>query len=341
MADRLDSRIGIVGRDLNTLSRQYLPVLHIVLVSLIFASSGHAPEPPLPIDEYWQEVQKTRALVTSLKGASPEVSHAQLLTAAGRWESITEVVLPDGTLIPVDHSFLVSRLRADPPDLRQLDDLLTALLTAHDTWPQPVFASGDTGALDRILARPEFQWQPEQPSPLAEWWQRLRERFWEFVTRLLPGESIIVQLPLLHRALTALGTLALILVLTYAMRGLLADFVAGTEINLESEAGDGALTAATALKRAQMLSSEGDYRTAVRYLYLSSLLLLEEQGLLRYDRSLTNREYLRSVAHLPQLAAAFHDVVEVFDRVWYGYQPLDEAAYAQYADRVMELRQQK
>jgi hypothetical protein len=286
-------------------------------------------------------VQETRALVASLEGTPPEVSRAQLLTAANRWESITEVALPDGTLIPVDHSFLVSRLRADPPDPAQLDGLLTALLTAHDAWPQPVFTSGDTGALDRILAQPEFQWQSQQPSPLAEWWQRLQERFWELVTRLLPGDSRIVQLPLVRYALTGLGTMALILILTYVMRGLVADFVAETEINLESEAGDGDLTAAAALKRAQMLSSEGDYRMAVRYSYLSALLLLEERGLLRYNRSLTNREYLRSVAHLPRLAAAFHDVVEVFDRVWYGYQLLDEAAYAQYVDRVMELRQQK
>jgi hypothetical protein len=326
---------------LNTLSRQYLRVLHVALVSLILAGPAHASEPPLPIDQYWQEVQETQALVISLEDTPPEVSRVQLLTAANRWESITEVALPDGTLIPVDHGFLVSRLRADPPNLRQLDGLLTALLAAHDTWPQPVFTSGDTGALDRILARPEFQWQPQQLSPLAEWWQRLQERFWELVTRLLPDDSRIAQLPLVRYALTGLGTMALILVLTYVMRGLVADFVAETEINPESEAGDGGLTAAAALKRAQMLSGEGDYRTAVRYLYLSSLLLLEERGLLRYDRSLTNREHLRSVAHLPQLATAFRDVVEVFDRVWYGYQPLDEAAYARYVDRVMELRQQK
>jgi hypothetical protein len=43
-----------------------------------------------------------------------------------------------------------------------------------------------------------------------------------------------------------------------------------------------------------MPSSEGDYRTAVRYLYLSLLLLLEEHGLLRYDRPLTDREYLQA-----------------------------------------------
>jgi len=50
---------------------------------------------------------------------------------------------------------------------------------------------------------------------------------------------------------------------------------------------------------------------------------------------------LRSVAHLPILVAILREVIEVFDRVWYGYQPLDEATYNQYAARVAELRQQK
>ena len=75
------------------------------------------------------------------------------------------------------------------------------------------------------------------------------------------------------------------------------------------------LTADAALQRAQTFSAGGDYRTAVRYLYLSTLLLLEERGLFRYDRSLTNREYLRRVAHDPTLSAILQDVVEVFDRV--------------------------
>jgi hypothetical protein len=62
---------------------------------------------------------------------------------------------------------------------------------------------------------------------------------------------------------------------------------------------------------------------------------------LRYDRSQTNREYLRSLTHLPKLAAILQEVIEVFDRVWYGYQPLDETSYAQYAAQVAKLRQQK
>jgi hypothetical protein len=77
---------------------------------------------------------------------------------------------------------------------------------------------------------------------------------------------------------------------------------------------------------------------AVRYLYLSALLLLEERGLLRYDRSQTNREYLRGVVHRPDLAAILQEVVEVFDRVWYGFQPIDEAEVSHYTARVAELR---
>ena len=311
------------------------------LASLVLAGSSQAAGPPLPIDEYWQQVQETQTLIASLENEPDETIRAQLLAAAGRWENITALALPDETRIPVDHSFLTSQLRADPPDLEQLDHLLTALLAARDTWSRPGTPPPDTETLDQILARPEFQWPSEQPSPLAEWWKQLQQRFWEFIGRILSSSgSESTGVPLFQYALTALGSLALILVLAYVLRGLLADFVAETEITPE-EIADKDITAATALKQAQLLSGEGDYRTAVRYLYLSSLLQLEERGLLHYDRSLTNREYLHTVAHLPQLAAILRDIVRVFDRVWYGFQPLDKAAYTRYADRVAELGQQK
>ena len=315
-------------------------LLTLGAIGVMMVAPTLAAGPPLPLDEYWQQIEATRTLVASLENVPDATAHTQLLTTAARWENVTDLILSDGTQVPVDHSFLVSQLRADPPDLAQLDRLLTAMLTARDAWPDPGTAASDTDALDQILTQPEFQWPDEQPSPLAEWWAQLQRRFWEFISRLLSGGGESTGVPLPSYALTGLGALILVLVLAYALRGLLADFVAETEIDPE-DAVDKEMTAATALKQAQILSGEGDYRTAVRYLYLSSLLLLEERGLLRYDRSLTNREYLRSVAHLPQLAAIFHDVVQVFDRVWYGYQPLDEATYTRYAERVTELRRQK
>jgi hypothetical protein len=40
------------------------------------------------------------------------------------------------------------------------------------------------------------------------------------------------------------------------------------------------------------------------------------------------------------LASLLREVVEVFDRVWYGYQPLDETTYQKYAAQVAELHRQ-
>ena len=111
-------------------------------------------------------------------------------------------------------------------------------------------------------------------------------------------------------------------------------------------AGDGpgeheVLTSETALQRAEALSRGGNYRNAVRYLYLSALLLLDERGLLRYDRSRTNREYLRTVSDSPALIQPLRTVIEIFDRVWYGFEPIDAQTYQEYVERVGELRKQK
>jgi hypothetical protein len=313
----------------------------VVLIGLVLTGPISAVAAPLPIDEYWQQVEETQALVKSLWTASPETRHIKLESAAKQWEAITAVALPDGSVVPVHHSRLVTKMRANPPDLDELDEMLTSLLKSRDSWPQREATLADTEALNRILARAEFQWPTKQPSPLEEWWQELRRQLFEFLVNLIPEEIAATLSPLcLNYALPGLGALALILVLTYAMRGLLADFVAEREAD-ENGGQDQDMTSAAALKRAQTLSARGDYRTAVRYLYLSTLLLLEERGLLRYDRSLTNHEYLRSIAHKPEMAAIFRDVVDIFDRVWYGFRPLDERAYNWYADRVKELQQQQ
>jgi hypothetical protein len=118
-------------------------------------------------------------------------------------------------------------------------------------------------------------------------------------------------------------------------------FVAESQMTPSSRSGSEVLTADTALQRAQNLSNNGDYRSAVRYLYLSALLVLEEHGLLSYDRTKTNLEYLRSVSGHPELETPLKFVVEVFDRVWYGYQPLDDRGYQFYERQVGKLRQQR
>lgn len=317
-------------------------VLAALLLGALPGQTARAAGTPLPVDDYWQRVAETRALLSGLQGVDPVERQAALALTAAAWAAVTAVELTDGTVVPVDHRFLAARLRAPAPDLAELDGLLAALAAAHADWPRPRHNASQLRSLEDILAQPEFDWPVQTPSPLAELWNRLTQAFWRWVAGLLPENgAVTIQGRWLGYAFTAVCLLALALVLAYLLRGLVADVVEEAELHTEAGAGEESLTAERALQQAQQHSGQGDYRTAVRYLYLSSLLLLVERGLLPPDRSLTNREHLRRVADRPELAQPLREVVEVFDRVWYGFQPLEAADYQRYANRVAELHQQK
>lgn len=324
----------------------YIAGLFLVLGSLALRLA-HAAEPliyatpPVPLDVYWQKMEDTRALAESLTDAPPEDSGPALRLEAEAWERITTLALPDQAIAPINHQWLTMALRADPPEPRRVLALITTHLDARDRWEQATASAHDLTTLRDILARPEFQWETPEPTWLEKIIQQFQEWLWEWVNRLFRGRPIVIPNSPLVYIIAGGIVLILALVIGFFLRGMLANLVAETAAAADPHAADEALSAEAALQKAQALSGAGDYRSAVRYLYLSALLLLEERGLLRYNRTLTNREYLRSVSHLPELSANLREVVEVFDQVWYGYHPLDESAYARYAERVAELQKQK
>ncbi|MDX1520181.1 MAG: DUF4129 domain-containing protein [Anaerolineae bacterium] len=323
-------------------SRVIIGVAVLTWCLLAQTQPAFAADPPISLEAYRQKLAETRDLVVSLEPDQVEANQGRLQALADDWAGITSVTLADRSIVTVDHSYLVAQLRATPPNLGRLSALLTTLSTAALSWPAPRHSAEDVARLAPILDRAEFQWQQEQPSLLDLLFDRLLRAIINFLSRFVPENTLIsLNAQWVSYLITATTVLALLLILIYLSRSILAEFSDQAGLNPDQRDGDEPLTAESALKKAQTLSSGGDYRTAVRYLYLSSLLLLDERGLLRYDRSRTNREYLRSVAHLPRLAAALRDVIDIFDRVWYGYQPLDESTYSRYEARVAELRVQK
>jgi hypothetical protein len=316
----------------------------LVLAALLFAGpatvaaqTDPSPAEQVRVAEYWQQLTELKRLAERLHTEPVETQQTELVNAANELAQITSISLPSGQNLPINHSFLIQLMRAEPPDLPRLSSLLAALESAQNTWPDPQFTTYDPSFLAKILESPEFQYQTTEPSALEQWWQNLWQRFSEWLSRILP-EQISTSGEFVNQIITFVGALALLAVLFYALRDMLRDFVRQAELPTEGEEGEENLTADSALRQAQRLSDSGDYRTAVRYLYLSALLILEERGLLRYDRSRTNREYLRSVQHQPKLAATLQDVVEVFDRVWYGYQRVDAEAFRHYTTRVETLK---
>ena len=137
--------------------------------------------------------------------------------------------------------------------------------------------------------------------------------------------------------IVVVGSLLLAVLLSYWLRrllgGILTDSVACPR---RTESGEPA-TATEARKLASAQAQSGDYRQAVRSLFLSALLHLREGGLLHYADSQTNRELLASLS--PQSPARPHlePVVETFDQVWYGIREPDEQTFNAYRREVNAL----
>ena len=320
--------------------RSLLAVWLITLLSLILSVLPVRAQEvtPIPVEEYWERVQETRQSILQLEAKPQETIRQELNALAAKWEQITAVELADGSVVQIDSTYLSDQLRSGSADPERLGSLVGALLSAHETYPQNVFTIQDIDPLREILARPEFQWQG-QALQLPNWLADLYDWLINVVDRILFGTANLVYQG--RDLLKIAAVLFFLFALFFISRGLSRSLAQEAELAAEESENDETLTSKGALKRAETLSMQGDYRNAVRYLYLSSLLVLDEQGLLRYDRSRTNREYLRSVSSKPELAKPLHDVIEVFDRVWYGFENVDEQTYQSYVRHVDELREKK
>jgi hypothetical protein len=258
--------------------------------------------------------------------------------AATRLVATSSVRLPAEATITVDNGWLRDALESAEPDLSAIAARLGAIIDAL-AQPPSVAPADARERLQRMLDQPPFK-RPDEPQAPAwlreffDWLVRLLENVFRPLGQISPtgGRTIAW-------GIAIVGALLLLGVLVYLLRGLRRGVVAGANANDDDPAAN--LTAKTALDQAGGLARGGDYRTAVRYLYISALLWLDERDILRYDRALTNREYLERVRDNPALRELMTPIVETFDRVWYGHLPIDADSFAIYQRQVAALRDDK
>ncbi len=287
-------------------------------------------------DEYWTLVEDSRKTIVKLQKATDEEKQNELKQLAAQWEAVKEVEL-DGKHVPVNHLYLIQLMRATPPHLDLIDGQLFSILSVRREIPAGVFSSADIVSLNDILSRPQFEWaEGEATNPINEWFQNILTEIQRWLNKILGTTFDILNADVMT---IILGVL-LVVIFIFVFRTLVVDFSREAKMNgMDGE--EEPLTSEAAFAKAQKLSKGGDYRAAVRYLYLSTLLIMDERGVMRYDRSKTNREYLRSVANSPELSKPLEEVIEVFDNVWYGYHELGEDSFKHYSDRVEELKEKK
>jgi hypothetical protein len=307
--------------------RHHLPLSTLLALALaLLGAPALAQSPPPSLDEYASWVRE--ASIAARRG-----DRIGLEDAGARLVAVSTVRLPDGAELPVDNRWLAAELARATPDTRRLGERLAALADAL-ALPASAAPADARERLSDILGRPPFDREVEPPS----WWLDFLNWLGRLIERLLqPVGSISPQAANLTAwAVGALGGLLLLGVLVYLLLGLRRAVVAGARDAASDP--EEHLTARSAFDQAGDLARAGDTRTAVRYLYLAALLWLDERKLLRYDRALTNREYLDRTRDNPELQRRLAPIVATFDRVWYGHAPLTDDEYREYVQRVERLR---
>ena len=141
----------------------------------------------------------------------------------------------------------------------------------------------------------------------------------------------------LRYVLFPLGAVALVIVVAFFIRQIRTHLIVEAHDDAANTTQARVETERAALAHAETAEAANDFRSALRYLYLSAILHLQERGVLPYDRSLTNREYLYQTQEDIDLQATLGPAVTVFDEVWYGHKPCDAETVANYRDLLREV----
>lgn len=304
--------------------RAALAAIWVALATLLWAAA-----PALAAE---REVDRPAylVLVREVAAAARQGDRLAVDEAAERLLAVTSVRLDATQRVAVDNAWLRAALARPDADLATIAAQLGAIT---DALSLPVGAAPQDyrARLDAIIGRPPYAQEPQGTS----WW----ESFWRWVNRMLTpslssGSGTAASGSLIDTILIGVAVAAVVGLAIYLGRGLLANTARSAKTR---ETDLGLLSAQDAIAQADSLNQIGDRRLAVRYLYLAALLRLDERGALRYDKALTNREYLWQLGGNLALRGRLEPIIETFDRVWYGQELIDELAYRAYAADVEQL----
>ena len=141
----------------------------------------------------------------------------------------------------------------------------------------------------------------------------------------------------LRYVLFPLGAIALGIVVAFFVRQIRVNLIVEAHDDVSDTALERVETERAALARAETAEASNDFRSALRFLYLSAILHLQERGVLPYDKSLTNREYLHQAQADIDLQTTLGPAVTVFDEVWYGHKPCDAETVADYRNLLQKV----
>lgn len=240
--------------------------------------------------------------------------------------------------------------------LDQSVPLLASTVQQVEGAPQEAKAAAEKA--QSILARAEFvppaervkQETPEEPPDEEDpnsWWARFKKKLREWLKDLLRDEVEIAPPPALGGGgIAAANMVAVLLVAAViVLIGVLVflAFRGKSDERTEYEVETAAVNAAgvdpySALARppegwsslADELAASGNFREAVRSLYLALLSRLHRVGAIDYDPTLSNWDYCRQFRGHREWVPTFRELTSRFDFAWYGKFEVGQDGYASF-----------
>jgi hypothetical protein len=235
---------------------------------------------------------------------------------------------PDGVAPPVDPASGDPTGTAMPP--KDPDAL------SYDRFDPPPASPADAEVrveIAEVLDRPEFvEYEDNRGKSIREWIMRALEDLFSSADEIEApqGPNLAIPLPTAEIFLV-LGAVLLVLIVGYLAFTYFKD---RTPASARAAAPTGDKQAEDPRDRApeehlddaSLLAREGDYRAALRALYLATLVSLDRRGFIRFDPTLTNWQYIRQMS--PSATRRdFAQFTRLFDYKWYGDEPTLEADY--------------
>lgn len=320
-------------------------LLLLLIASALVETSVYAQnKEPISLAEYSEKLHDVSTLLTDPADPAKALAGAEIMMM-----DVRAIRLPSGAIV-VPHSLIKSSTKptednSDSDVVTEPAQLAAATLQRVQLAIQQIELAAEDNtdarldALESVFALPQF-------SQSETLWQRFTNWIYELIARFWPsGNGISPTLgQLIAWAVVIIGGIGLIILLSYWLQGLFGSFAKDAATRQQNADGTGVpLSASQARQQASQYAQTGNYREAVRSLYLSSLLSMEESGVIRYDRSLTNREVLnqlhtRTTAENTTGNEAVEEhlrpIVETFDAVWYGVREPDATTFESYEQEI-------
>ncbi|HNP23306.1 MAG TPA: DUF4129 domain-containing protein [Panacibacter sp.] len=182
--------------------------------------------------------------------------------------------------------------------------------------------SFNINAIDSFKVQRDFQYQAE-PVEQQSLWDRFWNWIWDLYDEIMSTESGRTTMNIIYilLALFAIGFFVF-RVMRMNRVAMFATNVANTHYSIEEE-NIHSISFEEAIKDATL---NGNYRLAIRLLYLQNLKLLADKNLIAWLPGKTNADYKNELKDTV-FGEAFSDITSLFDMAWYGHREIGKGDF--------------